>query len=154
MSARLASVTTYRKLNDADLEHVAAIESAVHAHPWSRGNFADSLDAGYHCWIAERDSQLVGYGVITVAAGEAHLLNISVAPPWQRRGIGRELTHFFVKLARDYGAERIYLEVRPSNAAARALYAHSGFEKIGVRRDYYPDGAGREDALVMELKLQ
>jgi ribosomal-protein-alanine N-acetyltransferase len=154
MSAQLASVTTYRKLVGGDLDQVLTIENAVHIHPWTRGNFADSLEAGYHCWIAERDLQLVGYGIVMVAAGEAHLLNLSVSPHWQRRGIGRELTHFFLKLARDYGAERIYLEVRPSNAAARALYTRSGFEEIGVRRDYYPADTGREDAVVMELRLQ
>jgi ribosomal-protein-alanine N-acetyltransferase len=154
MSARLASVTTYRRMGDADLASVVAIENAVHAHPWTRMNFADSLDAGYHCWIAERDGQLVGYGIVLVGAGEAHLLNLSVALEWQRRGIGTELTRFFVKLARDYGAGKIFLEVRPSNGAARALYAGSGFGEIGVRRGYYPAAEGREDALVMELRLQ
>jgi ribosomal-protein-alanine N-acetyltransferase len=154
MSARLASVTTYRRMGDADLASVVAIESAVHAHPWTHMNFADSLGAGYHCWIAEREGQLVGYGIVLVGAGEAHLLNLSVALEWQRRGIGTELTHFFAKLARDYGAEKIFLEVRPSNSAARALYASSGFGEIGVRRGYYPAAEGREDALVMEMRLQ
>ena len=154
MSAQLDRATTYRKLNDADLDQVLSIENAVHLHPWTRGNFADSLDAGYHCWIAERDTQLVGYGVVMVGAGDAHLLNLSVSPHWQRNGVGRDLTHFFLKLARDYGAERMYLEVRPSNTAARALYASSGFEEVGIRRDYYPAGPGREDAVVMELRLQ
>jgi ribosomal-protein-alanine N-acetyltransferase len=154
MSAQLADVTSYRKIGDADLEQVVSIENAVHAHPWSRGNFVDSIGAGYHCWIAERVSQVVGYGVVMVGAHEAHLLNLSVAPDWQRRGIGGELTRFFVKLARDYGADKIFLEVRPSNIAARALYARSGFEEIGMRRDYYPAAQGREDAVVMELKLE
>jgi ribosomal-protein-alanine N-acetyltransferase len=154
MSAQLASVTTYRKLTEADLDRVLSIENSVHLHPWTRGNFADSVNAGYHCWIAERHAELVGYGVVMIGAGDAHLLNLSVAPQWQRCGIGRELTQFFLKLARDYGAERIYLEVRPSNAAARALYATSGFEEVGLRRDYYPAGNGREDAVVMERQLQ
>jgi ribosomal-protein-alanine N-acetyltransferase len=154
MSARLADVTTYRRIGDADLERVVSIENSVHAHPWTRGNFVDSIGAGYHCWIAERLSQVVAYGVVMVGAGEAHLLNLSVAPDWQRRGIGGELTRFFIKLARDYGAGKIFLEVRPSNVAARALYARTGFEEIGMRRDYYPDAAGREDAVVMELKLE
>jgi ribosomal-protein-alanine N-acetyltransferase len=154
MSARLADATTYRKLAEGDLDRVLSIENAVHMHPWTRGNFADSVEAGYHCWIAERGIQLVGYGIVMIAAGEAHLLNLSVSPQWQRRGIGRELTHFFLKLSRDYGAERIYLEVRPSNTAARALYADAGFEEVGVRRDYYPAATGREDAVVMERRLQ
>ena len=154
MSAQLDNATTYRKLGDAELDQVLSIENAVHVHPWTRGNFADSLEAGYHCWIAERGVQLVGYGIVMVGGGEAHLLNLSVSPHWQRRGVGLELTYFFLKLARDYGAERVYLEVRPSNTAARALYARTGFEEVGVRRDYYPADSGREDAVVMELRLQ
>ncbi len=138
----------------AELDEVAAIEHAVHAHPWTRGNFVDSMSAGYHCWVAYRRGSLVGYGVLMIAADEAHLLNLSVAPGWQRKGIGTELTRFFVKLARDYGAEKIYLEVRPSNTAARALYAGHGFAEVGVRRDYYPAAGGREDAVVMELALK
>ena len=153
MSAQLSESSTYRKMGEADLDHVATIELALHASPWTRGNFADSLDAGYHCWLAERAGQLVGYGIVAVAAGEAHLLNLSVAPHWQRRGIGADLTAFLVKLARDYGAERIFLEVRPSNGAARALYARAGFAEIGLRRGYYPAPRGREDAVVMEMKL-
>ena len=87
------------------------------------------------------------------AVGEAHLLNLSVAQAWQRRGVGAELTRFFMKLAQDHGAETIYLEVRPSNAAARALYAAHGFSQVGLRKDYYPAVAGREDAIVMERRL-
>lgn len=138
----------------ADLETVVGIEEAVHGHPWTRGNFTDSISAGYHCWVVMRGRQLAGYGVLMIAADEAHLLNLSVAPDCQRRGIGTELTRFFVKLARDCGADKIYLEVRPSNAAARALYAENGFAEIGVRRDYYPTPEGREDAVVMELALK
>ena len=153
MSAQLSDPSTYRKMSEADLDQVAAIELALHPTPWTRGNFADSLQAGYHCWLAERAGHLAGYGIVAVAAGEAHLLNLSVAPHWQRRGIGAELTAFLAKLARDYGAERIFLEVRPSNAAARALYARAGFAEIGLRRGYYPVLSGREDAVVMEMKL-
>ena len=154
MSAQIDSSTTYGRMSERELDEVVAIERAVHAHPWTRGNFSDSMSAGYHCWVARRDRSLVGYGVVVVAAGEAHLLNLSVAPAWQRQGIGGELTRFFVKLAGDYGAEKIYLEVRPSNAAARALYAGHGFSEIGVRRDYYPAGEGREDAVIMELEIK
>ena len=141
-------------MEEGDLDRVTAIEEAVHAHPWTRGNFADSVSAGYHCWVIERDRQLIGYGVLMIAAGEAHLLNLSVSSGWQRRGIGTALARFFVKLARDYGAERIFLEVRPSNVAALALYGNSGFTEIGTRRDYYPARVGREDAVIMELQLK
>ena len=153
MNARTDSATLYERMAERHLDRVVEIEEGVHQHPWTRGNFADSLSAGYHCWIAHRGEAVVAYGVVLIAAGEAHLLNLSVAREWQRHGIGTELTRFFLKLARDYGAERIYLEVRPSNAAARALYASHGFAEIGVRRDYYPAASGRENAVVMELPL-
>jgi ribosomal-protein-alanine N-acetyltransferase len=138
----------------ADLDTVVAIEGSIYPHPWTRGNFADSLQAGYHCWIVERGGAVSGYTVVMIAAGEAHLLNLSVAAPWQRRGMGRELLHFVLKLARDYGAGRILLEVRPSNGAAIGLYSSSGFAEIARRRGYYPAGEGREDAVVMRLSLE
>lgn len=153
MSAQIDNLTAYRRMREADLDAVVAIEQVVHVHPWSRGNFSDSVAAGYHCWIAHRGGTLVGYGVVTIGAGEAHLLNLSVAPDWQRRGVGTELTRFLMQLACDNGADKIYLEVRPSNSAARALYSAHGFAEIGVRRDYYPATAGRENAIVMERAL-
>lgn len=153
MSAQLDTLPRYRRMTADDLDAVAAIESRIYPHPWTRGNFEDSLAAGYHCWIAERAGSIIGYSIVMIAAGEAHLLNLSVAAEWQRRGLGAELLRFMIKLARDYGAERILLEVRPSNLAARALYARAGFGEIGVRRGYYPAGSGREDALVLELAL-
>lgn len=154
MSAQLDSRIAYRTLDETDLEHVLEIENVVHAHPWTRGNFVDSIAAEYECWIAEHGGQPVGYVIALVAAGEAHLLNLSVAPSWQRRGIGAELTAFIVSRARRHGAEKIFLEVRPSNAAARALYARAGFIEVGIRGDYYPAPNGREDAIVMELELR
>ncbi len=153
MSAQLQTILKYRRMTAGDLDAVTAIEQAVYVHPWTRGNFSDSLDAGYHCWIAECGGLIVGYSVIMIAAGEAHLLNLSIAGGWQRRGLGSELLRFVTKLARDYAAEKIFLEVRPSNAAARALYGGAGFAEIAVRRGYYPEGENREDAVVMELAL-
>ncbi len=137
----------------ADLDAVVTIEDAIYPHPWTRGNFTDSIAAGYHCWIVECAGEMAGYTVVMIAAGEAHLLNLSVDAPWQRRGIGREVLGFVAKLARDYGAGKILLEVRPSNSAAIALYAAAGFETITLRRGYYPAGDAREDAIVLELEL-
>jgi [ribosomal protein S18]-alanine N-acetyltransferase len=154
MSARLDSIPRYRRMTGADLGAVIAIEDSIYPHPWTRGNFSDSLVAGYHCWIVECGGEIAGYAVVMVAAGEAHLLNLSVAAPWQRRGIGREALAFVLKLARDYGAEKILLEVRPSNQAAITLYASAGFAEIAQRRSYYPAGDSREDAVVMQLQLQ
>ena len=137
-----------------DLDAVIAIEEAIYPHPWTRGNFNDSLAAGYECWIVECGGETAGYSVATIAAGEAHLLNLSVAGPWQRRGIGREILGFVLGLARRSGAERIFLEVRPSNDAARALYTAAGFAAVATRRGYYPAGGEREDAIVLELALK
>lgn len=154
MSAQLDMLPRYRRMTAADLEAVMMIEEAVYPYPWTRGNFADSLAAGYHCWIVECGGEMAGYTVVTVAAGEAHLLNLSVAAPWQRQGIGRELLGFVLRLARDYGAAKILLEVRPSNSAALSLYASADFAEIALRRGYYPAGDGREDAIVLQLELR
>lgn len=137
-----------------DLDAVMAAENEIYPHPWTRGNFSDSLAAGYDCWIMELAGEIAGYSVVMIAAGEAHLLNLGIAAEWQRKGLGSEMLGFLLKLARDFNAQKIYLEVRPSNVAGRRLYAHAGFSEIATRRDYYPDSQGREDAVVMELELK
>ena len=154
MSALLNALPRYRRMTAADIDTVLAIEQSIYAHPWTLGNFADSLAAGYHCWIVESGGATAGYAVLAVAAEEAHLLNLSIAGPLQRRGIGRALLSFMVKVAGDYAARSILLEVRPSNGAARALYTTAGFSEIGIRKGYYPDGEGREDAVVLALSLK
>ena len=154
MSAQLDMLPRYRRMTGADLGAVVAIEETIYPHPWTRGNFSDSFAAGYHCWIAECGGEMAGYTVAAIAAGEAHLLNLSVAGPWQRRGIGREMLNFVLRLARDSGTARIFLEVRPSNSAARSLYAAAGFAEIAMRRGYYPADESREDAIVLELPLK
>lgn len=153
MSARPEALLDYRRMRAPDVARVAQIEVTLYSHPWTSGNFADSVDAGYECWILERQHELAGYAVMAVAAGEAHLLNLSVASSHQRLGLGADFVRFLLKIARDQGAEKLYLEVRPSNAAARALYEKAGFAQIGIRRDYYPAASGREDAIVMERRL-
>jgi ribosomal-protein-alanine N-acetyltransferase len=141
-------------MTPADVDSVATIERDVHAHPWTRGNFVDSIEGAHHCWVVEHGAEIVAYGVLTVAAGEAHLLNLSVAREWQRRGLGLQMTRFLLKLARENGAQVVFLEVRPSNVAARALYSRSGFAESGLRRGYYPTRDGREDAVVMQVNLE
>jgi ribosomal-protein-alanine N-acetyltransferase len=153
MSAQPDDVPLYRRMTEADLDSVMAIESRVYTHPWTCGNFEDSLSAGHHCWVIELRGAPIGYSVAAIAAGEAHLLNLSVALERQRQGFGTELLRFMMKLVHDYGAQRVFLEVRPSNTAARALYARAGFDEIGVRRGYYPAAPGREDAIVLERVL-
>jgi ribosomal-protein-alanine N-acetyltransferase len=153
MSAVLDLSPQLRPMGSADLDSVLAIERDLYTHPWTLGNFRDSLHAGYSCWAMLCQGELIGYGVLMVGVAEAHLLNLSIAAGWQRRGLGRLLLHHFIDIARSYGALRILLEVRPSNHAGRALYGQAGFRTMAVRRDYYPAGAGREDAIVMELEL-
>jgi ribosomal-protein-alanine N-acetyltransferase len=140
-------------MSDADLSEVVAIERAIYTHPWSEGNFADSLRAGYDCRTWRMRGELIGYFVLMSAAGEAHLLNLSVAGAHQRRGHGAALLREATRIAKSRGAHAIFLEVRPSNQVGQRLYTRFGFRRVGVRRDYYPAASGREDALVLSLAL-
>ena len=147
------SATQFSPMTEADLERVLPIERDIYDFPWTRGNFRDSLRAGYSCWSARSGGELIGYAVMMLAAGEAHLLNLSIAGGRQRSGHGRELLAHLVAVGREHGARVLFLEVRPSNAAGKRLYGGFGFEQIGVRRGYYPAREGREDALVFSLNL-
>ena len=153
MSALPQATLVYRAMTAADLDSVCAIEQRIYPFPWSRGNFVDSMNSGYFCTILEDAGVIAGYGIFTAAAGESHLLNLSIDASFQRRGYGRALLLHHADLARSLGAKSLLLEVRPSNAAARALYAAEGFEQIAVRRAYYPAGDTREDALLLRLFL-
>jgi [ribosomal protein S18]-alanine N-acetyltransferase len=153
MSAVLKDLPELQPMREGDLAEVIAIENAIYSHPWTRGNFADSLRAGYECRTWRLGHELVGYFVLMAAAGEAHLLNLSIAEPHQRRGHGATLLQEAASLARKLGAQNVFLEVRPSNRAAQGLYTRFGFRKVAVRRGYYPAHSGREDALVLSLTL-
>jgi ribosomal-protein-alanine N-acetyltransferase len=142
-----------RPMRAADLTAVAALEAAVYAFPWTVGIFRDCLRAGYHCVVLQGNAALRGYGVMSVAADEAHLLNICIHPDWQRCGLGRELLNWLMTQASILGACRMYLEVRPSNRPALALYLKEGFRHIGLRSRYYRAADGREDAVVLERRL-
>jgi ribosomal-protein-alanine N-acetyltransferase len=153
MSAVLKNEPQLAAMREADLDEVLAIESAVYSHPWTRGNFVDSLRSGYACRTWRLGSELLGYFVLMAAAGEAHLLNLSVAGARQRRGHGSALLREAMRVARELGARHMFLEVRPSNRPGQALYERFGFRRIARRRDYYPAVAGREDALVLSKAL-
>ena len=153
MSAVLKDHAELGPMREEDLPQVLAIENAIYTHPWTRGNFADSLRAGYDCCTWRLNGELIGYFVLMAAAGEAHLLNLSIAESHQRRGHGTTLLQEAAHLARARGAKNIFLEVRPSNRAAQGLYGRFGFRKVAVRRGYYPAHSGREDALVYSLPL-
>ncbi|HLS85214.1 MAG TPA: ribosomal protein S18-alanine N-acetyltransferase [Burkholderiales bacterium] len=153
MSAVPKPAPVFASMGEPDLDEVVAIERVIYTHPWTRGNFADSLRARYDCRTMRIAGELVGYFVLMVGADEAHLLNLSIAASHHRRGYGTALLGEAIATARAHGAHRIFLEVRPSNGAAQALYERFGFREIGVRRGYYPAHGGREDALVLSLDL-
>jgi [ribosomal protein S18]-alanine N-acetyltransferase len=139
------------RINDIDL--VAAIEAEVYDFPWGPQLLADCLTAHYACWVVEHRTEAVGYGILTVAAGEAHILNLGVPRRWWGRGIGTRLVKRLTDIARWYHAQSIYLEVRPSNEQAIKIYQREGFSEVGRRKGYYPARNGREDAVVMRRDL-
>ena len=153
MSAVLKDVPRLFIMSQSDLDEVLEIENALYTHPWTRGNFSDSLRAAYDCRTWRLEGGLLGYFILMAAAGEAHLLNLSIAERHQRRGHGSALLREAAAIARRRGAKDMFLEVRPSNRAAQGLYTRFGFRKVAVRRDYYPAHFGREDALVLSLSL-
>ncbi|MDH3526146.1 MAG: ribosomal protein S18-alanine N-acetyltransferase [Gammaproteobacteria bacterium] len=144
---------SFQPMQEADLTDVVEIERRNYPYPWTRTIFGDCLRAGYSCWVCERQGIIEGYGVISVAAGESHLLNLCVRAEAQQQGIGRKLLKHLISIAHHHGAEVIFLEVRPSNRAALELYSKSGFNELGVRKDYYPAPGGREDALILARML-
>jgi len=138
-----------RSMNQSDISAVTAIESETYDFPWSNGIFRDCLLAGYTNLVLDSDGEIVGYGIMSVAAGEAHLLNICVIQQLRRQGVGSRLLEHMMRLARAASAERLYLEVRPSNESALQLYDVAGFETLGVRENYYKARPGKEDAVVL-----
>ena len=141
----------YRPMTAADLDWVMTHEPQLYPFPWSRGNFADSLSAGYVCRVMLDAETPIGYAVMMVILDEAHLLNFSVVAAAQRRGAGAALLAHLRDEVRSRGVTQFFLEVRPSNAAALGLYTRSGFTTIGRRQSYYPAHEGREDAIVMRV---
>ncbi len=139
-----------------DLDAVMAIEVDVYPFPWTRGNFIDSLAAGYEAWLlrADDDRRVIGYFVAMAGADEMHLLNITIATAVQRRGHARRMLAHLLERCRELGGERLWLEVRESNATARGAYERLGFAAQGVRPGYYPAPHGRrESAVVMSLEI-
>jgi [ribosomal protein S18]-alanine N-acetyltransferase len=145
----------FSKMEVDDVAQVVAIETSVFPYPWSRGNFLDSLASGYEGWVMRDANQhLLAYFVVMVALDEAHLLTIAVRQDAQGTGVGRLLMDKAVSIARGGAAEKILLEVRPSNSRALGVYQRYGFKQIGLRKAYYPaPDNGREDALVMAFQL-
>ncbi len=143
-----------RPMASGDVWTVAAIEAEAYQFPWSPGIFRDCLSAGYHAFVLDLPADGVqGYAVLSVGAGEAHLLNLCVRPTLHGGGHGRLLLEAVLRQATAHGAREIFLEVRPSNEAAIRLYRRAEFRQIGRRKRYYRARDGREDALVFAKDL-
>ncbi len=153
MSAVLSNLVTIRAMTESDLDQVMSIEERAYPYPWSNGIFQDCLRVGYYCQILELDGIISGYAVMSKGVGESHLLNLCIDPDMQGRGLGRMLLKRLVETARRMHSEMLLLEVRPSNTAAVHLYTSAGFNSVGHRSNYYPDGDGREDALILARAL-
>jgi ribosomal-protein-alanine N-acetyltransferase len=136
-----------------DLDAIWRIEKEIYPFPWTKGNFRDSIYAGYSCWVYEERDQVIGYAVMMLAAGEANLLNLAISRTSMGKGRGKRFLLHLVDVARGYRADTMLLEVRPSNLVARRLYEKVGFDEIAVRRNYYPATQGREDAILMGIAL-
>ncbi len=143
----------FAPMQEADLEWVAEQDKLLYPFPWAAVNFADSMSAGYGCWTMFEGGERAGYAVLMMVLDEVHILNISVVGERQGRGLGRRLLDHLAAVAKEAGARQMFLEVRPSNTPALALYQRAGFETIGRRKGYYPAADGREDGLVMRWPL-
>lgn len=155
MSAVLkTSEAQFEPMTDSWLDEVVAIESRAYEHPWTRGNFADSLRSGYQAQVLVAGERLLGYFVAMKGVDEVHLLNITVAPEFQSQGWGRLMLDALALWSRGEGAQWLWLEVRVSNQRAQRIYERQGYRRVGDRKGYYPGADGkREDAIVMSLKL-
>lgn len=142
-----------RYMTEDDIHAVMELEKKAYPFPWTKGIFADCLRVGYDCWTASEQKKIIGYAVLSVAAGESHILNLVVDQIHQGKGIGKQLLKHMMDVARIKSADMILLEVRPSNKVAIQLYESSGFNEIGSRKAYYPAPSGKEDALLFACQL-
>jgi [ribosomal protein S18]-alanine N-acetyltransferase len=154
----LASRFKFRPMHEIDVERIMHIEPHIYSHPWTAGNFTDSLKSGYSGWVlldtAQTSETIVGYALLMMVLDEAHLLNLSVAKSYQKQGLGRFLLTHMLQIAKNHEALHMFLEVRASNIGAISLYENMGFNEMSIRRNYYPAKHGREDAVLMGLALE
>ena len=142
-----------RAMHELDIPVIAAVEKAAYQFPWSEGIFRDCLRVGYVCRVMDVMGDVGGYGIMSVGAGEAHILNVCIREEYRSRGFARKLMQYLLERARSAGMSEAFLEVRPSNVAAARLYQSLGFEQVGIRRGYYQATGGREDAMVLRRLL-
>ena len=148
-----AQQTRYRRMTLGDVDRVMLVEREVYRFPWTDRIFRDCIRVGYQCWLALHAHELLGHAVLSVAAGESHILNLSIAERHQGNGHGKRFIGFLLGEAQKLGAHTMLLEVRPSNTAAIHCYNSAGFNEIGSRKDYYPAVNGREDALLFAREI-
>ena len=154
LAAAQAPQARFEALTPLNLERVMAVEQQAYAHPWSRSNFLDTLAAGYQAQVLLAGEEMLGYFVAMKGVDEVHLLNITVAPGWQRQGWARVILDALAIWARGQGVDWVWLEVRSGNQRAMQVYEAQGYRRVGQRKNYYPAGHGqREDAVVMSLRL-
>ncbi len=149
----LPAAVEIRAMHDLDVPVVVAIERAGYQFPWSEGIFRDCLRVGYVCRVIDCGADMAGYGIMSMGAGEAHVLNVCIREEYRCRGLARKLMLYLLERARAAGMYEVFLEVRPSNTVASRLYLSLGFEQVGVRRGYYQATVGREDACVLRRVL-
>lgn len=150
MSAQPESLWNLLPMHERHLVQVMDIERRAYPFPWTEGIFRDCLKIGYSAWVVTSPrGDVMAYALMSMAVGEAHVLNLCVEPAYHQQGLGRFLLTHLLRLARSAGMEIMLLEVRKSNAAAIALYLGMGFRKLGVRKGYYPAHQGSEDALLL-----
>lgn len=140
-------------MSESDLPAVLAIERRAYDYPWSEEIFRVCLSVGYCCWVGAQDDAIDAYAIMSVGAGESHILNICVKPESRNQGLARNLLGHMLNLARQHQVSITFLEVRPSNQAALKLYRMVGFNEVGMRKSYYPAANGKEDALILALDL-
>lgn len=153
MSAILKPSTGLRPMNEEDLDQIMVIEEQTYQFPWTRGIFRDCLHVGYCCWVYEMDNAIEAYGVMSIGAGEAHILTVVVSEECRGQGLGRMMIKQLLVIAEHHNVKTVLLEVRPSNRVAIQLYENLGFSEVGLRPGYYPAEDGREDAMIMAMPL-
>ncbi len=153
MNAEMTAMVEIRTMIYTDLKQVIVVEKKAYPHPWTLGIFRDCLRIGYNAWVMTLDRAIIGYGIMMLAPGEAHILNVCIDPDYQRKGLGRYLLRHLIEKSDKTDIDMVMLEVRRSNVQAKQLYLSEGFHELGVRKAYYPDEDGREDAIILAKYL-
>ncbi len=149
MNDEITALVEIRTMNYSDLKQVVAVEKKAYPHPWTLGIFRDCLRVGHNAWVVTLDKTVIGYAIIMLSPGEAHILNICVDPDFQAKGLGRYLLRYLIKRSNQTDIDMVLLEVRRSNQKAQLLYLSEGFHELGVRKAYYPAHDAREDAIIL-----